>query len=172
MLIFGQDLYVCFRFYCLHCNIFDLGQRLCQILNLLFRFQFRPDVLFRKYKFLSIVHKSNKKGILDYFQITPVTIRNAIYRFAAAIALLKIVNIPTYKTHCVIPHTFLQTCYGYLLDSIPLFFTWNRQSLPLRILPKPLIRTFAAAPYGRVVYAAILSQFVLKRWLLREASFL
>ena len=125
-----------------------MGQRLCQILNLLFRFQFRPDVLFRKYKFLSIVHKSNKKGILDYFQITPITMRNAIYRFAAAIALLKIVNIPTYKTHCVIPHTFLQTCYGYLLAFIPLFFSWNRQSLPLRILPKPLIRTFAAAPYG------------------------
>ena len=121
MLIFSQDLYVCFSFKCLHCSTFDLGQRLCQILNLLFRFQFRPDVLFRKYKFLSIVHKSNKKGILDYFQITPVTIRNAIYRFAAAIALLKIVNIPTYNTHCVIPHTFLQTCYGYLLAFIPLF---------------------------------------------------
>ena len=126
-----------------------MGQRLCQILNLLFKFQFRPDVLFRKYKFLSIVHKSNKKGILDYFQITPVTIRNAIYRFAAAIALLKIVNIPTYnKTHCVIPHTFLSNMLWVFISLYTTFFTWNRQSLPLRILPKPLIRTFAAAPYG------------------------
>ena len=177
MLIICQDLYVYFGFFsvCIVSSFIWVTEWLCQIKIIDFNFA-RCKYVFKSTNFSQPFINHTKKVSWTISKSHPSRsrmqfIEPSYYWHYGRLIVEKTVSIILYKTILSTVHRSLQTSYGYLLASMSLFFLvkWAILLTFTYTTYKPLIRSLQQRPMDGVVYAAILSQFVLKRWVFREA---